>query len=218
VAATLCITIINATSNFSDRLAEVGDIIAGSTLILAIVAAVVALLAYGASIGLPDLRIQVDFPFSDLNKPSFSSALQENGGVQAENFKQLRCTVRVRNDSNYSAKNPAIAIRLHNMAFLPDGGQANIRDWVVIQFISTHGVTVVQWDGGSNYSIHGNSVRTLPDLSLDKLHTIPNPNPYMDIDILADGYSKRVRIPVEFKTDLSSCSLNKYADSAAQWL
>ena len=214
-AAALCITVLNASSNLSDRLVEVGDIVAGATLILAIVAAIVALLAYAASTGLPELRIQVDFPFSELNKPSFSGALQEIGAVQAENFKQLVCTIRVRNDSSYSAKNPAIVVRLHDMAFVPDGDRLEKHDWAVIQFVSTHGVTVVQWDGGANYSIHGSSVRTLPDLFLNKLHTIPKPDPWLDIDILAEGYSRQIRIPVEFKPLLSSTSLDEYSDGRA---
>jgi len=215
VTVALCVVILDGSSDFSDRLTEVGDVIAGATLILTIVAAVVALLAYAAATGLPDLRIQVDFPFSELNKPSFSAIFQAGGTVEPHDFKQLSCTVRVRNDSKYSAKNPAIVVRLHDMAFLPG---EEIRDWVIIGFVTTYGVTAAQWDGGTNYSIHGGSVRILPALWLHKLHTVPNPDPYIEVDILADGYNRRVKIPVEFKKGTSSSSFNKYADSTALWI
>lgn len=210
-----CIALLTASSGLSDRLAAVGDVIGAATLLLAMVAAVVALLAYAASTGSPDLRIQVDFPFSELNKPSFISTFKNNGIAVANEFKQLSCTVRVRNDSNYSAKNPTIVLRLHDMAF---SQTPLIKEWVVVDFATTYGVTVVQWDGGANNSIHGGSVRTLPVLWLSGLHTSPNADPYMTIEILADGYLRRVKIPVEFKESLASAESTKYASSAHMWL
>lgn len=207
--------ILTGSSDLSDRLVEVGDVFAGATLLLTIVAAVVALLAYASATGSPDLRMQLDFPFSQLNNPVFQSTFNDNGVATAVEFKQLNLTLRVRNDSSYSAKNPAVVIRLHDMAFSPD--EKN-NEWTTVQFASTHGITVVQWDGGSNYSIHGSSVRTLPGLWLERLHTVPNPDPYLLIDILADGYSRQdIKIPVRFVSELPSYPA-KYEDSGDQWI
>lgn len=205
-----------SSANFSDRLTEVGDVVAGFTFMLTVVAAIVALRAYAVSTGPPRLRMQLDFPFSDLNKPSFTATFEENGIVRAEDFKQLACAVRIRNDANYSARNPAVVIRLHDMAFFPDYESLKGTGWVAIEFVTTYGVTIVQWDGGSDYSIHGNSVRRLPDLALYKLHTSPNPDPCLEIDILADGYNRHIIVPVEFKSGTPASSADKYATS--QWI
>jgi hypothetical protein len=211
-----CIVLLTASSGLSDRLAAISDVVGAATLLLAMVAAVVALLAYAVSTGIPDLHIQLDFPFSELNKPSFVSTFRDNGVAEAEDFKQLDCTVRVRNDSSYSAKNPAVVVRLQDMAFMPFGSMG---EWVVVQFGSTYGVTAVQWDGGANYSIHGGSVRTLPELRLSKLHTQPDPDPYITIDILADGYTRsQVKIPVNFKDGTPSAPVDKYGKSESLWL
>jgi hypothetical protein len=64
-AVAICIAIAGSSSDLPDRVAEMGDVIAGATLLLAVVAAVVALLAYAVATGQPDLRIQLDFPFRD---------------------------------------------------------------------------------------------------------------------------------------------------------
>ena len=46
--------------------------------------------------------------------------------------------------------------------------------WTVVDFISTNGISAVQWDGGPAYSIHGRSTRRLPILYLDNLYAIPD--------------------------------------------
>jgi len=217
-AVAICLTIAGSSSDLPDRAAEIGDVIAGATLVLAVVAAMVALLAYAVATGQPDLRIQLDFPFSGINEPSFKSTVDDNGIVKADDFKQLTCTVRVRNNSGYSAKNPMIILRLHDMAYA--ASLPGREEWAVVQFASTRGVTIVQWDGGANYSIHGGSVRTLPALHLGGLSAIPDADPYIDINILADGYAREVRVPVIFKgpeADLSSPP-DKYSSGANLWL
>jgi hypothetical protein len=61
-------------------------------------------------------------------------------------------------------------------------------------------ITAVQWDGGPNYSIHGNSTRRLPDLELNDLRAIPDWGPpVLTFEILADGYRKVVSLPADFK-------------------
>ena len=56
--ATVILTVLALTSSadLADRLAAAGDVLVGATLLLAAVAAVVALLAYAVSTGLPGLR------------------------------------------------------------------------------------------------------------------------------------------------------------------
>src|SRR5258707_8330108 len=49
----------SSSHTFSDHLAEASAIIAGGTLLLALIAAVVAVMAYAVATGQPDLKLQV---------------------------------------------------------------------------------------------------------------------------------------------------------------
>jgi hypothetical protein len=189
--ATVILTVLALSSSAStaDKLEAAGDVLVGATLLLAAIAAVVALLAYAVSTGAPDLQVRVDFNFSYPNNPVFKANREESGRLNAEEFKQLTGNIQIRNKSSYSAKNPAVIIRLRLMAFVP-----------VIDFANMNGITAVQWDGGPTYSIHGNSTRRLPDLQLDKLRAYPA-SPALVIELLADGYRKEIILPVDFTVD-----------------
>jgi len=186
--------------NFSDRLVETGDILTAATLLLTVLAALVALRAYVVSTGLPDLKVRVKFEWSGPNRPVFEAEPDENGWLRATRFKQTVGIISVRNYSAYSAKNPAVIVRLEAMAFVPNSPLA---DWTINEAITTVGVTVVQWDGGTTYSIHGNSVRQLPSFDFDRLSKLPSASePTFRIELLADGgYRREVTIPVDFAVD-----------------
>jgi hypothetical protein len=197
--ATVILTVLALSSSAStaDKLEAAGDVLVGATLLLAAIAAVVALLAYAVSTGAPDLQVRVDFNFSYPNNPVFKANREESGRLNAEEFKQLTGNIQIRNKSSYSAKNPAVIIRLRLMAFVRKGHDGN---WPVIDFANMNGITAVQWDGGPTYSIHGNSTRRLPDLQLDKLRAYPA-SPALVIELLADGYRKEIILPVDFTVD-----------------
>ena len=94
----------------SDRLAAAGDILASAMLLLTVFAGLVALRAYAVSTGLPDLKLQVLFEFSEFNNPVFeckSGPGMDRFSVIAP-FKQTASTISIRNDSRYSARNPAV--------------------------------------------------------------------------------------------------------------
>lgn len=188
-------------TRLSDRLVEVGDILSGATLVLTIVAALVAVLAYAVATGLPDLKVQLNFPFSRPNAPRFqASSVSENDDIRVNEFKQVSMTLSVSNESSYSARNPAVIVKLRGMAFLDqEVGRAKQQGWTVIGFVTSQGITEVQWDGGGDYSIHGHSVRKLPELWLHQLRKVASwPDAVMEIQLLADGYTKKVSIPVDF--------------------
>src|SRR5260221_7945517 len=66
-------------AHLSDRLAETGDVLAAGTLTLALIAGLVAIQAYAAATGLPDLGVQISFPFSYPNRPVFLAELSDSG-------------------------------------------------------------------------------------------------------------------------------------------
>jgi hypothetical protein len=121
--------------------------------------------------------------------------------------------VWLRNDSGYSARNPAVIVRLHGMFFIPNDRASFEREWASMRIIEVsscfsgasdlgEGITVVQWDGGSAYSIHGHSTRRLPDLQFYNLWCKPaGGKPAITFELLAEGYRKEITLAVDFTID-----------------
>jgi hypothetical protein len=132
----------------------------------------------------------------------FQGEVADNGWVKARQFKQTSGRIILRNESGYSARNPAVVVRLRGMAFLPGEYWSNERwtSWTTIDFVNTVGITAVQWDGGTT-SIHGHSRRHLP-IDLRQLWHIPDSgDPSITFDLLAEGYGRVVDVPVDFTVD-----------------
>lgn len=199
----IAVVMSSSTVSFTSRIGEAGDIIAASTLLLAIVAAIVALQAYAAATGLPDLSLQLRFEFSRSNIPVFEAAVSDNNWLQAKQFKQLTANVYLRNNSRYAARSPAVIVRLQGMALTMSGDWPAMRKWEAVDFANTVGITAIQWDGGPDYTIHGNSVRHLPIIRWDHLFHIPEwGTPSFVLELLADGgYRREIKIPVDFVVD-----------------
>lgn len=184
--------------SFSDRLAEISDWVGGGTLLLAALAAVVALQAYAASTGLPDLKFQLRIPIS-VAGPNEAVFVASQSAADAPIFgsgtsSQTAGFITLRNASGYSAQNPAVVVRLNNLA-IPRARFARTDPWIVIE--ETDDVTAWQWDGGSDYSIHGHSTRRLPEVSFQGLRYLPNSGPpSITFELLAERYRREVTIPV----------------------
>jgi hypothetical protein len=195
----LCVAILSLFWLFSiqaDRLAVVANCLALGTLALALIAGSVALQAYAAATGLPDLEVKLSFPFSHPNQPAFTLPEVKHGAVAALAQNQSLATIYIRNKGVYSAKNPAITIQIKGMAILPRGYSAS-EGWTPIEYASTLGITAFQWDGGPMYSIHGRSTRRLPFLNMQKL-VYGAADAGFTIELLADGYRREISIPVRF--------------------
>jgi hypothetical protein len=203
LGVTVAVVLITSGGRFGlpDRIAVIGDIIAGSALLLSLIAALLALQAYAAATGLPELAVQVWFGASSKNQPVFTAKAQDNGWlVVSEPSRQTVARISLCNRGVYSARNPALVITLDGM-FLPDTGP--LSEWVAINTEDMLGVTGLQWDGGGDYSVHGKSVRRLPSLELAGLcHAPDRGQPALRLEMLADGgYRRVVSIPVSFLTD-----------------
>jgi hypothetical protein len=223
VAATMTLVALFVSSShlkFSDRLAAIGDVVTSSTLLLALIAALVALQAYAAATGLPDLKLQVWFDSSRRNYPVFRASRQENGWLRTTTpERQTSARVSLRNCSTYSARNPALVVRLRGM-FLHNVEQ--LADWSPVEFIDTLGATVLQWDGGVAYSIHGSSIRRLPTLNFAQVSYVPEwGEPSIEFEMLADGgYRREVSIRVGFRTNsnLSQSTDSIGGDKPSDWI
>jgi hypothetical protein len=206
VTVVLTVLALSSSASTADKLAAAGDVLVGATLLLAGIAAVVALLAYAVSTGSPDLRISVEFGGYSPNNPGFRGDILNNGVLETELAPVQFGQVFLHNGSGYSAKNPAVIVRLHGMYFAPDD-RSFFQDWASMEIayvpdILTPGcdfLTAVQWDGGPTYSIHGRSTRRLPDLQFSHLwHRPERGKPSLTFEILADGYRKEITLPVDF--------------------
>ncbi len=133
--------------------------------------------------------------------------------------------VFLRNGSGYSAKNPAVIVRLHAMVFSAYDPTSFERDWASMEIADTHitgisgGLTIVQWDGGPTYSIHGNSTRRLPDLQFSHLWHKPEwGTPALTFEILAEGYRKEVVLPVDFTINGKSQFPRENEKTNPEWM
>lgn len=184
--------------SFSDRLAEIGDWIVGLTLTLAATAGVVALQAYAAATGLPDLKFKISFTGSEANQPMFLTDLHEHGVVKVRREELAEGMITLDNLSSYSARNPAIVIRFERMG-IAENEYGNDRGlWAPIDH-GPLGISAIQWDGGSNYSIHGRSKRVLP-INVVSLAWAPSAEPpHLMIELLAEGYTRpSIGVPMYF--------------------
>jgi hypothetical protein len=204
---------------FTNRIALAGIVIATSTLLLAVIAALVALQAFATATGLPDLRLQVCFDYSEKNVPVFQAFETPSGWLQTgAPAGQTLGRIWLRNLSDYSARNPAVVVRLQDM-YMNVSGPEN--DWSLIES-DVRGVTGVQWDGGPGYSIHGKSVRVLPTLDLGDLRYIPGRGrPTIRFEILAEGgYRREIVTGVRFITENQHANIAEpeRTRSVGEWL
>jgi hypothetical protein len=205
------------------RLTAAGDVLTAGTLLLAVVAGFVALQAFAVTTGLPKLQIQVLFASSDKNRPIFQASKLSNGWLQTTPpADQTQARIRIRNRSNYPARDLAITIQLNGMALKSE----SFRDtdaWWSVDGTDDKGIREVQWDGGSDYVVHGNSVRRMPDLNLGViLRTAEAKNCFFHVRVLSSpGYERTVKVPVVFATEMSSALIGLDATASTQvseWL
>ena len=181
----------------NDTAVVVGTVIAGTSLVLIGVTAIVALLAYLAATGAPDLVPSIAFRFSDENTPVFSvESLPSTPHVAVISFRQTEGIVRVTNRSRFSARNPGMHVGFQNVGrFDP---QLN-RGWTIVSYANQVGPTAIQWDGGVDGLIHGKWSRTLPQLDFDGVAAVAGIESSITITVVADGFGPREwTFPIRF--------------------
>jgi hypothetical protein len=198
------------------RLIAVGDTAGVGALVLAAVAAVIALMAYRAATGLPDLQPRLWNAFSDPGEIMMKVLPVEAPATwpRVENFKQTIINVEIVNVSPWSARNPLIQVELIGIgSFGPRLGEG----WRAARHTQTVGVTTVQWDGGADNSIHGQSSRVLPPLDFSDVSQNPHERrPRLVMGMWAEGYrAKAVELPIRFVTDDEWGEIMRHRSEAA---
>ncbi|MGW0412991.1 hypothetical protein ACWDZX_17070 [Streptomyces collinus] len=200
-----------------DRAVIVNTALVIDTCILTAVAAFLALLAYRSATGLPSLDVAITFNFSFPNEPVFVVASDDDDGAsngeqrRIADFKQSLATVTLTNSSTYAAKNPGVRIELEGL-----GGLGEQPGWEPVAFVTTVGMTQLQWDGGTDSIVHGQWSRTLPPLSFGGVEELLPGATTLVVTIVADGITPIVkRLPVRI---LSPDDYSVYTEDRARRL
>jgi hypothetical protein len=180
------------TSRSDDRLAVISNFLSFGTLLLALVAGVVALAAYSAATGRPNLRVALIFPDA-ANEARF--VIPNEGDPPSGD---IIVGVGVKNTSAYAARTPTVLITFYDAAIKKDM-YVQEDDWAATA--EKGDIWVLQWDGGPNYTIHGDSFRIIENINLKGLFAYSDAQPKIGIRLLADGYSRpEIKLPIEFTT------------------
>lgn len=200
VIAVTCLSWLSSSS--SDRLAVIANLLSAGTLLLALVAGIVALAAYSAATGLPDLKISVTVPLTGL-KDAIPNVIRLQ---PLEHLHDRRVAseiniayIVISNASSYAARSPALIMRIRGGNIRQEIFSAS-EEWQIIETDLNGNITAVQWDGGANYMIHGKTYRQVPKLSLEGLNaTSTEAAAYISFQLVADGYSREgVKLPFTF--------------------
>jgi hypothetical protein len=176
----------------SDHLTVISNLLSLGTLLLALVAGIVALAAYSAATGLPNLELQLILPGSRFRNVMMIPRQVVKTAID------FPIEIAVKNTTKYAARTPAVMIELEGAVIKKDAYSPSGETWRATTRKGTGDIKAVQWDGGPSYAIHGNSTRWLPDLNLKGL-VLTEKEPKILISLLADGYDRRPKpLPIGF--------------------
>jgi hypothetical protein len=166
---------------------RVNTVVAVCAFILVAATLYVALFAYLAATGRPELQAELKFRFSEVNKPVLQAATSPTDGNnpawrEVLGFSQTLCEVTLVNNSRFSARNPGIRIELVMLAAFSEQ-----LGWTKVAHTHQVGLTQIQWDGGADYLIHGRWSRVLPPLNFQGVHEMGRGTSALVVTIAADG-------------------------------
>jgi hypothetical protein len=193
----------NSSLSVDQRLVAIGDTLAAGGLCLAILASIVAVLAYRVSTQRPSLiaSVEVDGALTaELGLAGPDSAWERrivrlpHPGPQTNS---VPLVLRIENVSRWSARNVAVRID-----FIGIRGVGVPLDWSRAAIDpSTAQTSALKWEGGADYAIHGNWTRELAAIEL--LGAIVDPPPdtcQILVDVVAEGFRKTWKFPIKLVT------------------
>jgi hypothetical protein len=213
VTVTLLFSIASFVWGGKDVVGWFGDVLMAGTLVLALIASIVALLAYGISNQRPKLTLSAslthnrDEPFhaaaTDVDEAG-ERRLQTLPGMISRD-PPLELTVTVRNTARWSGKNVAVQLALVSMRGIrmPQTGWTALKydyyDWERPE------VKSVQWEGGADNQVHGGWTRELPPIDLTGVVVDPGAAPEIRLQVVAEGFlGDEIRIPLSIETYVGS--------------
>jgi hypothetical protein len=171
-----------------DHATRINTVVAVSAYVLVAATLVIALIAYLAATGRPSMSPEITFGMSRQNNLVFE--LDETRAAPwryVKKGKQSEARVVIHNRSKYAARNPGMRVILDGL-----GGLVEQPGWTVIASENQIGPTAIQWDGGTNYMIHGSWSRTLPALDFSGVFGYRHDPPAeLIVSLVADGFDPR---------------------------
>jgi len=178
------------------RLAALADVATAGGFLLAVLAVVVALLAYWQSIKRPRLALEVRV--GDGTQEHIATLLYGSGTYRlVAAYPQSGLNVTLISKNDVSARNPAVKVTVLN-------GLTNLYTQAAGWSLGdggAEGFKSAQWDGGADYLVHGGWQRQLPELPLvgSRLTEMDAAAATLQIQWVADGIaeqSKNLTIPL----------------------
>jgi hypothetical protein len=179
------------------RLAALAAIFAGGAVWVAIVAGIVAVVAYALASERPSLRIELRMPHSQPDTPVLCFDPEERAYVKLLKFDQLTVRIRLHNTSDFSARNPAVRVETIGLEWRREEAQTLDMDpppgyprdgWEAVEPTHPDATAAYQWDGGLNNSIHGpNWFRDLPSLPLYGFAGVAGARHVLHVEAVAEG-------------------------------
>jgi hypothetical protein len=155
--------------NDDRRLVLAGDVVAGATLLIALVAGFVAIAAYLVSVRAPQLELY--FQWGPSKAKDVSVELDRSHG--AEPFYQVQPRYRypvlfLKNPTRNTARNAALRLRFYGFrGDLVERESRGARHWRTVEH--PEGGEALEWDGDGQASIHGTWQLALPALDLRQI-------------------------------------------------
>jgi hypothetical protein len=192
----------------SDRIAAITAAFTAATFVLAALAALVALFAYQVAAQTPDLLPEIKFWFCPGNAVFLIKGPQDGAagiplltqrqipGQMLSFLVQFQAWVRVTNRRLWSARQPALRLRLRGLILPSNSTVERAGKWVVDQTDSLRSTIGLRWEGTA---IHGGETRNLPGLELYELRATDD-NPVITLEVFAEGFHKSFDFPIELIT------------------
>src|SRR6266567_4753473 len=190
-----------------DKATRINTIVAVSAYTAAVLGAIIALIAYWQTSGRPSLKPEITFPGLKANELVFKTYkpskipnwidASERTDVRMLKTRDMNLfgTVRIRNSTQYAARNPGLRISFEGLYF----NAISVGWTVAVSWGDMRGAKAVQWDGGTESIIHGKWSRTLPDLDFNAVIICRlSPPPELTMTVVSDGCRPKVRrIPIK---------------------
>ena len=188
----------------ADQLAAAGVVLTGGTFGLALIAAVLAAIAYAQSVRRPAVRVRpllagVNMPVGRIGSfpdgwASVPGATLDPATDDARRLPPLRLDMIVSNDGDAAARNVTLTVDIDGLQVqeapqLPEG-------WRLVLRQSLQGFLRLEWDGGADLAVHPGDAqwRWIERVILQTCAAVPGTTVRVQAKVVADGS------PAYFKT------------------
>jgi hypothetical protein len=216
---------VNGSPETSDTLALLANEIDAAILLLAVSVAILAIAGYRTAARAPELEAEIKFHFCEPNRPVLAISvgpgparslvtLRESKTGTVEVFPQLEAQLSIRNRKSWSAQHAALRVNFVGLG-LPPTFQPGL--WSVANRDRLENVLALKWQANADETIHGGWTHELPPLDLAGLTATGERPPAIELDIVAEGFRKVTKVPVELITLDKWDAMQREATIAGRW-